>query len=379
MRRNVNRKKSIGIITFPGAETGITPVSQLLRIAEKSNEKIYLITGNEIMDHFLKEKKRHVIIHGLRHLRGKYVITRIMNYLLTQVRLGIKIKKYSRFVDIWFTLSASHLIIPTIFAKQSKAKIIPIATDSPPKMATFQKSGFSGVLRALTKITYLLSDYIIVYSPLMIKEYGLEFFKKKILVAPQHFIDPKELFLKQPIEKRNNTIGFIGRFTGEKGILNFIESIKYLENENLNFIVIGHGDQEHRVLDFIQNIKLSNKIEYIKWIERSSLSDYMNKIKLLVIPSYTEGLPNVMLEAMASGTIVLASKVGSIPDVITDGINGFLLRNNDPKTIAEKIVEIIKKENLREISTNAISYIKKYFSLNPIQRRYNVIIHTLRN
>ena len=100
----------------------------------------------------------------------------------------------------------------------------------------------------------------------------------------------------------------------------------------------------------------------------------MNRLKLLVIPSYTEGLPNVMLEAMASGTPVLTSRIGAIPDIITDEINGFLLNNNKPKSISDKILQIMKCD-LELISHNSIKYIKNHFKFSNAQKRYKNLLY----
>jgi len=61
-------------------------------------------------------------------------------------------------------------------------------------------------------------------------------------------------------------------------------------------------------------------------VDHQELTGYLNEFKVLILPSYTEGLPGVILEAMACGTPVLITGVGSIPDIIDDHVNGFLLR-----------------------------------------------------
>jgi len=67
--------------------------------------------------------------------------------------------------------------------------------------------------------------------------------------------------------------------------------------------------------------------------------------------------PSVILEAMACGTLVLATPVGAILDIINDDKTGFLLKSNDPKHIADKIIELLEK-----VSKNAYNYVRENFS-----------------
>jgi glycosyltransferase involved in cell wall biosynthesis len=101
-------------------------------------------------------------------------------------------------------------------------------------------------------------------------------------------------------------------------------------------------------------------------------------MKLLVLPSYTEGLPNIVLEAMACGTVVLATPVGAIPDIIKDGETGFLLKSNDPKHIAERILELLNKpELLDKVSINAYNYVRKNFSYEKTLDAWRKILSEL--
>jgi glycosyltransferase involved in cell wall biosynthesis len=97
------------------------------------------------------------------------------------------------------------------------------------------------------------------------------------------------------------------------------------------------------------------------WLDNVEL--YLNEMKLLVLPSFTEGLPNILLEAMACGTPVLATPVGAIQDIIKNGETGFLLKSNDPHHIAEKVTELLNKSWLLEkVSINACHYVRENFS-----------------
>ena len=94
------------------------------------------------------------------------------------------------------------------------------------------------------------------------------------------------------------------------------------------------------------------------------LPDYLTRLKLLVLPSYTEGLPNNVLEAMACGTPVLATSVGAIPDVVPrDKETGFLVRDNSPPCLAKNIVEALTDPELKRIALNARNFVENEFQV----------------
>ena len=122
---------------------------------------------------------------------------------------------------------------------------------------------------------------------------------------------------------------------------------------------------------------LNNKVELTGWIPHDELPDYSNMSKLIVLPSYTEGLPNIMLEAMACGTPVLATPVGAIPDVIKDGETGFIMENNSPECIAENVERALNHPDLDKIVKNARESVEKEFTYEATLGRYRKIMEEL--
>ena len=122
---------------------------------------------------------------------------------------------------------------------------------------------------------------------------------------------------------------------------------------------------------------LNNKVELTRWIPHDELPDYLNELKLLILPSYTEGLPNIMLEAMACGTPVLATPVGAIPDVIKDEKTGFIMEDNSPECIAENVIRALNGPNLNEIVKNARVLVERDFTYEAAVERYRKILKEL--
>jgi glycosyltransferase involved in cell wall biosynthesis len=91
------------------------------------------------------------------------------------------------------------------------------------------------------------------------------------------------------------------------------------------------------------------------------LPTYLNELKLIVLPSFSEGLPNIMIEAMACGTLVLATPVGSIPDYIVDKQTGFIMETNSPECIAKNILRALNFCDIDRVVSNAKSLVEYKF------------------
>jgi glycosyltransferase involved in cell wall biosynthesis len=170
-----------------------------------------------------------------------------------------------------------------------------------------------------------------------------------------------KIFKRIPKIKRDRKkLLFLGRLTEQKGILNLVEAMKHLKDYEL--IIIGKGTLETAIKNIMpKNCKLLGFVKDPIY--------YYNKCSLFILPSEFEGLPIAMLEAMACGCIPVTTPVGDIPDVIQDGENGFLLKNNLPNTIVKKILEI-KRLKLNRISRNARKTIEERYDWNKLINKF---------
>ena len=142
------------------------------------------------------------------------------------------------------------------------------------------------------------------------------------------------------------------------------------ERGDLEFLIGGNGPLFDEIKNKLKTNGAYDKVKLTGWIPHDDLPDCLNELKLVVLPSYTEGLPNIMLEAMACGTPVLATPVGAIPDVIKDEETGFIMEDNSPECIAENIKRALNHQDLDKIVKNARELVEKEYTYEAAVERY---------
>jgi len=234
----------------------------------------------------------------------------------------------------------------------------------------------------LWKIQLRLADMILVPSNQIVNSSKMTGYTHKVRIVPTRYIKTyrESKYGVDEIRKRKNIIGYVGRFEIEKGVETLPEiiylTIKARNANNLRWILVGDGSLKQKVENEIKRLDLSNFVQITGWVKNPET--YMAKMRLLLLPSKSEGIPNVILEAMAYGTPVLATPVGGILDIIKDGETGFLLESNDPKHIANKIVELLSKpELLEKVSKNAYKWVRENFSEEKTLESWRRILHEL--
>ena len=375
MDRTKKSDINIGILTFSISKAGSISTSNLVDIVYPLSNDLYLITGNNGYAFFKEDKRIHT--SGIRHKRGANVVTRILRYIYTQLRISYTLAKITRNVDIWiFFIGGTSLLFPMLTAKLFKKDVILAFAGSPILTLISANDNLVKPVEILSKINYTLSDKIILYSPNHIKEWNLEKYRDKISIAHKHFLDFDKFKIKKKFYERDNLVGYIGRLSEEKGVMNFVEASPEImkKRDDLEFLIGGDGQLRDKIKKYLDKENLNNKVNLTGWIPHEELTNYLNELKLVVLPSYTEGLPNIMLEAMACGTPVLATPVGAIPDVIRDGETGFIMENNSPECITENVIRALNHQNLDEIVKNARKLTEREYTYEAAVERYKKIL-----
>lgn len=292
---------------------------------------------------------------------------------------------------IFFTMGATYFL-PLLTAKLLKKKTVYFIS------GLTGSSAFNKVMRIIYKQTYFgigglilphifsslerfnynLADMLVVESPSLAYQIASDKYQGKPILNGALFVDTKAFSPRIKLSERTDTVSYFGFLSEHKGIINFIEAIPLIlkERNDIQFVIGGAGPALAEIKERLKNSQVieNAKVVLCGKIAHEEISDYLNEAKLVVLPSYGEGLPNIVLEAIACGTPVLTTPVGGIPDVIKDGETGFVMENNSPECITRNVVRALKHPNLEEITKNARKLVDKEFTYSAAVERYRKII-----
>lgn len=170
-----------------------------------------------------------------------------------------------------------------------------------------------------------------------------------------------------PYNNQAKNILFLGRLGERKGTYDLLEAIKKLDSQidtEYRFYLCGDGDLDG-VKKRIAELNISHRIAHIGWTDGEMKKEFLANTLVNVLPSYNEGLPMTILETMAYGIPNISTSIASIPEVLHDGENGFLINPGDVNLLASRIKQMIVDAELREaFSEKSYQLIIEQFSLD---------------
>jgi len=143
-------------------------------------------------------------------------------------------------------------------------------------------------------------------------------------------------------------IGIIGRLTPVKNHRLFFRAAReVLKREpEVKFLVIGDGELREELNAFVKKLGIEEKVIFLGW--RRDMDLIYADLDVVVLTSINEGTPVTLIEAMASAKPVVATRVGGVPDVVKDGVNGILVPPEDAAGLAQGMLKLLKDKGLRE-------------------------------
>lgn len=194
-------------------------------------------------------------------------------------------------------------------------------------------------------LKHLVKMYISISKQMKKELMNLGIPKNRIVYLPNS-IDTS--FFKAKKGKEENMLLFVGRISAGKGLHILIRSLRYLK-ENVRLVIIGPPDWDtnycRNILKMIEkeNRKRKHEICYLGTLEPTELVEWYQKASLFILPSFAEGFPVTILEALACETPVITTPVGGIPEIVRNHETGILIQQNNSAYLAKAITMFIGK------------------------------------
>jgi colanic acid/amylovoran biosynthesis glycosyltransferase len=180
--------------------------------------------------------------------------------------------------------------------------------------------------------------------------------------------------------KNNGAINIltVARLVEKKGVRYGIQAIaKILQKyQDIEYKIIGDGHLKNELETLAANLNLKNNVEFLGWKSQEEIIELMKDADIFLAPSVTsedgdqEGIPVVLMEAMAQGLPVVSTCHSGIPELVRDGETGFLAPERDPDVLAEKLIYLIEnQESWPKIGKAGRKYIDENYDINKLNDR----------
>ena len=195
-------------------------------------------------------------------------------------------------------------------------------------------------------------------------------------VGPDDFYPqpPKDDYINRLKLNRGPVLLCVGAFYHRKRVYNLFHALKRIRTviPDTRLLIIGSGrGYDERYKRYCRQLGLDNSVLFLGRVDNRQLRDYYNLADIIIIPSSYEGMPIVLLEAMACARAVVATNVSGHPDVIEHGRNGILVPKDNIEALSRHITELLRNPSLREsIGRQARSDMERHFNWNRIGIRY---------
>ena len=307
---------------------------------------------------------------------------RLLSYIWYQLRLAIELFRARDECDsMFFHIGGTALLLPVLACRLAEipTNVFVLGSASRSYAETHSRSLLSAaivrLLVTLEWVTCRLADRILVLSEGMVSPGDGRFSPAERVTANLNYIDCERFERGPPARERPYDLVYIGRFEREKGITKLAHALTYLvkRQDNVRVRLVGDGSLREDVERILQEENATEQVELTGWVDHDKIPSYLAESRLLVLPSESEGVPKTILEAMACGTVPVATPVGGVPDIVADGETGILLADNDPAMIARALDRTLDREDLDEMASRARAYVHDAHSYEATAERFRTL------
>lgn len=162
-------------------------------------------------------------------------------------------------------------------------------------------------------------------------------------------VDPARYKTAKTVQNSTPKLTFVGRLAAVKGLPILFEALNILSDRGVDFEldVIGDGPDRAALEDVAQSGALQGKINFLGYKSQSDVAELLAQSDVFVLPSFAEGLPVVLMEALAASVPVVATQIAGVSELVQDGISGYLVPAGDASALADKLAILMHDPKLR--------------------------------
>ncbi len=371
----------------PRGMEGVT-FDKILKYAmafESEFDKIHVITSHDYSARASVSEKLNFHRASWRETSGFLGIFTHILYLTNVFCTGSKILRKEKDITI-VTNSWGHYTLgplAVMLAKLAHRKGVVRVAGSPDvgAITAERRYGLSinPILLMLEKAAFKHSDLIISVSESIFERHP--WIRKKTFIISDLFPVVEEFAEDTGCSEKGSSktgeikILYIGRLEPEKGVDILIES---LNSTQFNCTIVGDGSLRKELEGQAEALGIADRVTFTGYLPQKEAHNLICVSDILVLPSYTEFTPNVIIEAMAIGTTVVASNVGGIKYIIKDGENGFTFEKGSIEGLTEALTKVVNDPELRrKVCEIAKKQVCEKFSYNKIKSKAHQAITKL--
>lgn len=180
-------------------------------------------------------------------------------------------------------------------------------------------------------------------------------------------------------ERTDGEVLFLGRLGKRKGTYDLIEAAAQLRDSSDRLRLVMGGDGEATEISaHAAALGIADSIKLLGWVRGLDKEQYLSSARVYALPSYNEGLPMSVLEAMAAGLPVISTPIGGIPEAVSDGVEGFLVPPGDVALLADRLERLLNDDALaKRMGTAARNKVLATFSADAVLPRVERIYNEL--
>jgi glycosyltransferase involved in cell wall biosynthesis len=203
-----------------------------------------------------------------------------------------------------------------------------------------------------------------------------QMFPGKPVYALRNAVNVKEMMNVQGVRRGETELIYLGWYIREKGVYELVDAIKILKENGIEVHLNFYGTKQiEQLTTYVHENNLNDVVSVHGWIDGEDKLRALHASTLLVLPSHSEGIPNVILEAMATKTPIVATCVGGIKEVLRCGENALIVEVNNAADLSEKIARMLGDRELRyRLAANAYREAKQKYDVSNIKQQFLTII-----